>query len=368
MPPEYLRRFPWGATFSDPLCGAKRASTFHMTLDEMEACGVEPVPGPILCSVRDPQQRFESEVRWRFNMADGWLGADPAQAAGRMVRECERARRYLKADVFEHCQPQSNYLYRPAAAATTAQLPPGGGVGAGASGGGRDGSGRDDDDGMRSSRSSESSDNSGGDEASRVVAATASSDASNLTTVEAAAQAAAAATAAWEAAWPRGAAVCDYLIADPSAHGALLRALLGKPVAHLNRSNRSTAEGGWAGALDDAQRAWVRRFYARDYADPYIALALRGRVLRRSGRGYAVVESLGHDTAAASSSMSTPSPALRNGAASAAGPERRKGHDRGGSSAGGRGGGAGGASSSASLLAFDSREALFKAATDDDAH
>jgi len=32
-----------------------------------------------------------------------------------MAMECEAARRYIKADVFCHCQPQVNYLYRGAA-------------------------------------------------------------------------------------------------------------------------------------------------------------------------------------------------------------------------------------------------------------
>jgi len=32
-----------------------------------------------------------------------------------MAVECEAARRYIKADVFCHCQPQVNYLYRGAA-------------------------------------------------------------------------------------------------------------------------------------------------------------------------------------------------------------------------------------------------------------
>ena len=73
MPPEYGARFPWGASFSYPPCGVKRASTFHLTLDEMAACGVAPLPGPTLCVVRDPEERFGSEV--------GACGARPPEGA-----------------------------------------------------------------------------------------------------------------------------------------------------------------------------------------------------------------------------------------------------------------------------------------------
>ena len=57
-------------------------------------------------------RRGATQVRWRANFNNNWLGPDPAQYAARMIGECVRARRYVKADVFSHCQPQSNYLYR----------------------------------------------------------------------------------------------------------------------------------------------------------------------------------------------------------------------------------------------------------------
>ena len=44
-------------------CGVKRASTFHLTPDDMAKCGVLPLPGLSLCVIRDPISRFASEVR-----------------------------------------------------------------------------------------------------------------------------------------------------------------------------------------------------------------------------------------------------------------------------------------------------------------
>ena len=55
MPPAYAQRFKWGATYENKACGVHHSSVFHLTLDEMERCGLKPLPGPTLCVVRDPQ-------------------------------------------------------------------------------------------------------------------------------------------------------------------------------------------------------------------------------------------------------------------------------------------------------------------------
>ena len=62
MGDEYKRRFQDEYQYTNINCGCKRAPFFHLTLDEMERCNRKPVQGPTLCVVRDPLQRFESEV------------------------------------------------------------------------------------------------------------------------------------------------------------------------------------------------------------------------------------------------------------------------------------------------------------------
>ena len=37
---------------------------------------------------------------------------------------------------------------------------------------------------------------------------------------------------------------------------------------------------------------WLQSFYKRDYDDPYIKLALQGKVLRRKGSGYEVIQNV----------------------------------------------------------------------------
>lgn len=71
---------------------------------------------PQLChSLNTPSSSSTMQVRWRASFRNGWLGEEPRLFAARMAVECEAARRYIKADVFCHCQPQVNYLYRGAA-------------------------------------------------------------------------------------------------------------------------------------------------------------------------------------------------------------------------------------------------------------
>ena len=201
MPAAYSRRFVWGANYANAKCGVKRSSTFHLTLDEMERCGLHPLPGPTLCVVREPRSRFESEVRWRATFQT-WMGKDPKQHPRIMIEKCKAARRNVNDDLFEHCQPQSAYLYR--------------------------------------------------DETSK---------------------------------HGPGTAVCDYLLADPSSHERLMRSILGASVPHVNKSPHAQK---WS--LSKSQVKWVRDFYRRDYADPAIALAVQGKVLRRKGKGYEVIE------------------------------------------------------------------------------
>ena len=52
-------------------------------------------------------------------------------------------------------------------------------------------------------------------------------------------------------------------------------------LSRRNRSNRTVAS--WQGPLGAPEAAWVQRFYARDLADPFIAAALAGAVLKRDG-------------------------------------------------------------------------------------
>jgi len=284
MPSLYRKRFPWGNQFTNLSagCDVRNASTFHLTLDEMVQCGLEPLPGPTLCVVRDPRQRFESEVRWRAETHFGRAGsqmklAAPSKHIGIMITACEEARRSKNdgastatlclspsplllshprpvdprqcgpfepppllssfhaparlPDTYAHCQPQSNYLYHAAASGSEAAShhPP------------QPLSGRS------------------GDSDSRGRAA-----------------------------------ACDYLIADPSAHTPLMRAILGKAVPHSNKSNRKSPLHSWV--VSSAEVEWLQEFYRRDYADPAIALAIQGKVLRRNGTGYAVINGIGTST------------------------------------------------------------------------
>jgi hypothetical protein len=202
MPPAYGKRFKWGSDFDNKKCGVHHSSTFHLTLDEMERCGLHPLPGPTLCVVRDPMSRFESEIGWRGGFDPRLKGKPAKQHPGLMIDLCKNARRSKDDDLFEHCQPQSTYLYRDA---VSARGP--------------------------------------------------------------------------------GTAVCDYLMGDPSKHERLMKAILGKSVPHVNKSPR---KHGWT--LTKPQRVWVRSFYKRDFDDPAITLANEGKVLRRSGKGYVVIE------------------------------------------------------------------------------
>eukprot|EP00614_Pseudopedinella_elastica_P019774 CAMPEP_0172646584 /NCGR_PEP_ID=MMETSP1068-20121228/240316_1 /TAXON_ID=35684 /ORGANISM="Pseudopedinella elastica, Strain CCMP716" /LENGTH=378 /DNA_ID=CAMNT_0013460847 /DNA_START=213 /DNA_END=1349 /DNA_ORIENTATION=- len=268
MPSLYRKRFPWGNQFTNLSagCDVRNASTFHLTLDEMVQCGLEPLPGPTLCVVRDPRQRFESEVRWRAETHFGragsqmklaapskhigimitaceearrskndayntWQLAAPSKHIGIMITACEEARRSKNDDTYAHCQPQSNYLYHAAASGSEAAShhPP------------QPLSGRS------------------GDSDSRGRAA-----------------------------------ACDYLIADPSAHTPLMRAILGKAIPHSNKSNRKSPLHSWV--VSSAEVEWLQEFYRRDYADPAIALAIQGKVLRRNGTGYAVINGIGTST------------------------------------------------------------------------
>jgi hypothetical protein len=141
-----------------------------------------------------------NQVRWRANFRNGWLGDDPKLFASRMAAECVAARRYLKADVFSHCQPQTNYLYRGAA-----------------------------------HRAEEAS-----------AAHTPTARANNAAGQEAGVPEAGAAGLEPLPLMP----ACDYVLADPSAHARLLKHLLPRrlPPARVNFSeNKTDANAHWPG-------------------------------------------------------------------------------------------------------------------------
>ena len=111
MPAEYTQRFPFRSNYFNSTCGVRHASTFHLTLGEMRACGIAPVPGPTLCIVRDPRERFESEVRWRSETMHVSLGAHPSSYVETVIDLCLNTRLGDNSDTFAHCRPQADYLY-----------------------------------------------------------------------------------------------------------------------------------------------------------------------------------------------------------------------------------------------------------------
>mmetsp|Transcript_48031 Transcript_48031/g.61575 ORF Transcript_48031/g.61575 Transcript_48031/m.61575 type:complete len:321 (+) Transcript_48031:24-986(+) len=237
MSAAYLKKFPWGSSYSNYRCGIKYASIFHLTYDEMISCGIKPIPGPSLCVVRDPQSRFESEVRWRVNFEDHWLGDDSNEVVSRMINECEKAKRHIKADTFSHCQPQSHYLYKgiyiPSSSYHSTNL---------------------------LTTSSSSSDKNDKDNSTSSLREP----------------------------------VCDYLISSNLIqHDKFLKAILGSYVPKKNISNR-TENGLDVGdhlnswTLKKKEIDWIHSFYKEDYNENAIRLALEGNVLRKKGNCYII--------------------------------------------------------------------------------
>jgi hypothetical protein len=236
MSQAYLQKYPWGAIYSNLRCGVKRASMFHLTYDEMMYCGLNPIPGPSLCVVRDPMSRFESEVRWRANFKDDhWIGDDPTKYVERMIIECEKARRYIKADVFSHCQPQHNYLYK----------------------------------GLYKPKPQPVS--SGVFMPQSVTAAAQPAAPPILSSKNEPIE-----------------ALCDYLLSDLGKHEELLKYILGAYVPRKNVSNKTDYEQTWQ--LTPKEKEWVLQFYKSDYDNKAIQSALAGNVLRKQGTEYVVLD------------------------------------------------------------------------------
>lgn len=197
-------------------------SKWHLTPAELKLCRFKVPDGPALCVVRDPVDRFLSEVGYRaiaisrnqLKMPEeetipfwkksfisrGRNHVSPENTCSRqvsvMIDLCKSATPMSPFDVYSHCQPQANYLY-----------------------------------------------------------------------------------------YSNGSSTCDYLLANITRHHKLLHSLLNLTSELLPRLNSSPEiPNKWA--LSTGQSKWVHDFYKRDFDDINIAAALSGKVLTRSGTIY----------------------------------------------------------------------------------
>lgn len=210
----------------------------------MISCHIKPIPGPSLCTVRDPVSRFESEVRWRVSKLDGWIGYDTSKYVERMILECQKARRYIKADIYSHCQPQVNYLYKGQYKPRLQQQQFGNFNPPQSSSSSLERSSSDKDEGSNNRKPKQME------------------------------------------------ALCDYLLGgDLEIHQDLFKVILGHSIPRINVSFNKTAfkEVVQPWALTEKEIEWIHHQYQKDYEDEAIQLALKGYVLRRNGTNYKIV-------------------------------------------------------------------------------
>lgn len=113
---KYRKAFPWGHGYTNTSCGVVSGSTFHMTPAELVSCGIV---GPsyfeskvILCIVRDPIARAASEMSYRRLLGDRGLMTRDAEGGVLMLGGCEATHPLRHHDIYAHCRPQVEYLYR----------------------------------------------------------------------------------------------------------------------------------------------------------------------------------------------------------------------------------------------------------------